>query len=1589
MAAAASGDTAALRAALSADVDSRALLEVDERGRSALDWARAARRKGAVRLLEQAAADTVAVQRARADAAEAQAAARAVVAANARASVRVLALIAAKDYSALLAMARAQPVTAAALADAVEVIRVASEDLAALGAGAAPGDEQRGGAVPTVMAAQHARAMTARAAERSAAMAAASATAASFDSAGSFGGGAMASPPIAQPEGSAEPVRAPPPTSAAARRDEPLGREMVCSIVPARARGQPVEGVFCFDLETRDGWTAMALAALAGDVTLVSALMDVGANTRIETVYKHTALTWAAATGHTAVVACLLRRGASARIVTSERRTALMHACARGNVAIAMELLAVVCTEALTRLDVGAVLAGAAAEAKVVARGKSLQGRAAGVSFVTGGDPASIHSFLAGVHGDSVVDDGTAGADDAPGAGGESEDGITAGALAAAAGMLEGDCMAEVQEYLYFADVHGKTAFDLARAQGDGDALAVLASTRVRLRERLQVQLGAAVKLLPRECRRKCGWVGDRLERDVHESIYCRRRIIECPLGCPEHMQAREAEAHCEGACTFRLTKCARAHLGCTARAALAKIGAHEDNLCEYRPIDCPLECGHRGRYDEVMRKHVKHSCPQRYTRCDDCGTALRAFELSKHYMSLCPRRFVFCVGVDFVSQPERLVAMEAAVESGEVTSMLAFLTGKATDGGIEYGCGAVMRLDELQAHIKETCSNRAFPCMYCGAMLAPAYRREAHEAGLCGLRPADCPHACGVSGLRAMDVRHHADDVCELRPLACTLACGATILARDMRLHTREGMEGECVRRRVHCGYDLVGQRLRLRVSTFRPRVEPGQEFSRDPTVPDAVTVAAAAAAATALGPVPPLLDAAVLRSDGGPRTAVSRTSSWAPPAAPPIDPSVDLYTWRLAVFKSYDGRARLYRARIDGVGVRWVDLKRWECELVDERSCVACCGIFAAEDVDKHMESCGHAPVPCPNRCPVVLQRSAVDAHVENVCRNRKVPCARGCGERPYEFERFEHEEGSCRLKPRQCVCGLQVPLQLWEGHTKNECTWRTVSCPIGCGETILFVNKESHETGCINRKVQCPNRCGASDVTASELAQHLEVSCLARLVPCTHGCGMHVIAAQLPAHISYTCTWRIVACPNACGARHCYKDAPDHVPMCPERMTLCSAGCGRAMRAREVEAHVQLDCPRVTVPCSHKCGAIVQMWRTRAHERDECPNLPVSCPNECGAIVWRCEMHAHIAICPQQVVCCAAVGAAFERTARAAGMLNTVEELVRARAAGVLSRQVAYVRQVAAKELLGDAVPARALPYAPPVAGSEAPGAAAAVTALAPFASAEESDDGGAAVAGALAKSGPSRDSEELSKIGAAAVTSAAVAATGDDSGEDSDAMSVESAVREILRNAGEDDDIESVITATPRDRAPVSGRHSSPRRHNREERHRIRAEARRLARRTLRAADDDVMLQEAIATGEYVPSPVRPPAEAVSPRTIAATRRGNLLSCLKDVSGGVDAALSGCFMKLADWMAAPPLHTAVDIEKHAAGAAAVGDAHEEAKDGERSPPTMVMPGPGGRRPPVFGVRPADQSRCVLRTCPAHGDSPLLRAAARGDV
>jgi len=83
--------------------------------------------------------------------------------------------------------------------------------------------------------------------------------------------------------------------------------------------------------EVQGGWTAIMYAASAGQVGLVSQLLDAGAHVNAQAASGWTALSRAALKGHATVVETLLRAGAdTAAANAGEGKVVLLHAVAGG-----------------------------------------------------------------------------------------------------------------------------------------------------------------------------------------------------------------------------------------------------------------------------------------------------------------------------------------------------------------------------------------------------------------------------------------------------------------------------------------------------------------------------------------------------------------------------------------------------------------------------------------------------------------------------------------------------------------------------------------------------------------------------------------------------------------------------------------------------------------------------------------------------------------------------------------------------------------------------------------------------------------------------------------------------------------------------------------------------------------------------------------------------------------------------------------------------------------------------------------------------------------------------------------------------------
>ena len=125
----------------------------------------------------------------------------------------------------------------------------------------------------------------------------------------------------------------------------------------------------------------------------------------------------------------------------------------------------------------------------------------------------------------------------------------------------------------------------------------------------------------------------------------------------------------------------------------------------------------------------------------------------------------------------------------------------------------------------------------------------------------------------------------------------------------------------------------------------------------------------------------------------------------------------------------------------------------------------------LNKHLDTCDHALVPCPNECEdsdsediVQVLRKDLEAHLKDNCPNRSYEC-------PHCKEEGEHHDittSHLEICPKVAVacpnkdCGEEINRCDVTEHL-TECPFQVVSCKyikIGCGEQQLRKEVEDHE-------------------------------------------------------------------------------------------------------------------------------------------------------------------------------------------------------------------------------------------------------------------------------------------------------------------------------------------------------------------------------------------------------------------------------------------------------------------------------------------------------------------------------------------------
>jgi ankyrin repeat protein len=890
------------------------------------------------------------------------------------------------------------------------------------------------------------------------------------------------------------------------------------------------------DHEAKGGTTPLLYAAGADEPELITLLVRrAGADVNMRSKrLGHSPLTWAACSGALASVTALLAEGAELERPNAEGSTALMVACAKRHKGMVASLIEKSMNLALRR---------AARES---------DDQYDSLIRVMGHERASQARY-------------------------------------SEAGKDSEGWQAHFDEIVFGTkDQHGRTALTYAESRDtpqDALILDMLKGARKRIQARYDQLKRARWLVEPIKCE-LCGNWEKRNRMEKHTMFKCSMRPLRCRF-CNDLMPAKDLDEHMLDVCERRMVACEQ---GCGKELESRHLAAHMNTFCKRRIVLCRLECGCKCRFDR-RTQHEVDDCPLRHVECPDCNADMLAKDLNQHLYHLCPRRLVFC--------------------------------GR--------GCGHRCAHEDVAFHENNECLLRPLPCRYahldCKEVLAPPDKREVHELHLCPKRPVPCKLGACQHVCRAEEMEHHVTHVCLYRRVKCANECGALILAKDREPHERAGETGLCPNRPTRCRRDWVGNRLRVKRSGGRgwdegivvgfedvkvavddEYEERGKDEDEDEEgVGDrclAKDDADGAETKTKKKLTKLLSEAGSKKKGEGSSSRLKVRFS-------------DTTEW-VNVGASYNHQS-IEEVEGDSWACDWVPAlhrnthEACECGHRMVTCTLGCNQQLAAMHLKNHeSERCPYRTVICPQGCGMDVPLKQLADHRNDFCIKRIVECDQ-CEHKMAQDLLFEHMRVDCEMHRVRCpnACPVRPRRCRLEKHLAESCSKRIVDCKWGCGAQIFADASKYHETKiCPQREEPCKD-CGTS-VLFFMMKDHLQNHCGKRIITCSLCAKVKVMAEEEETHQSNFCPRRLYQCYLGCFEWVAVEDREKHEGEdCMRRIRKCTLGCGRIIRADLMQRHVDHNCRRRIVGCPHGCDEIV-----RAEDRDRHGSVCGMRPLTCGA-------------------------------------------------------------------------------------------------------------------------------------------------------------------------------------------------------------------------------------------------------------------------------------------------------------------------------------------------------------------------------------
>ena len=106
-----------------------------------------------------------------------------------------------------------------------------------------------------------------------------------------------------------------------------------------------------------------------------------------------------------------------------------------------------------------------------------------------------------------------------------------------------------------------------------------------------------------------CAVVKEVAEMPNHLEFHCTHRPKACRnKGCMKTLPLCDRDDHEKLRCRFRVILCRQ---GCQEKVIAIDVGNHMAKFCKLRRIDCPLGCGENFKWC-YLEGHLDRSCPRR-----------------------------------------------------------------------------------------------------------------------------------------------------------------------------------------------------------------------------------------------------------------------------------------------------------------------------------------------------------------------------------------------------------------------------------------------------------------------------------------------------------------------------------------------------------------------------------------------------------------------------------------------------------------------------------------------------------------------------------------------------------------------------------------------------------------------------------------------------------------------------------------------------------------------------------------------------------------------------------------------------------------